>query len=761
MSHSPTPLDWFFPLGRPHTGLPLGNGLQGILIWGENSLHITVAHAGFWDHRNGQDIPSTTHYADVRRAVESHDEAAITRLFPKRAPGKAFPQQMPGGRLEITFPNSLRPIDARLDLSTAEVVVRIALHEDDTEIKTLRIRQASDTALCWIELPADLAEEVKIAAHPAYDLVFENVMAKLDIAAPEKWSEASSGGFTQPMQDDKPLSVAWKREGTSLRVASSLGFDGAEKARAAVTDFDAAALEEKTARFWTEYWSSVPSVTVPDPVLQELYDLGVYKQAGIIRANTPAATLQGMWMEDTRIPPWSNDYHFNINVQLVYGAALATGRHEDMRPLWDMLRSWLPRLRELGQNFYGVEGAMILPHAVDDRCQLMGSFWAGAIDQACIAWMGQIAFQQYEFTRDLEHLREVAFPLLQGAYLGYHAMLEKVETPEGGFRYSLPVSVSPEFGGSDLKTCWGRDASFQLAAFHSTARMLKAAAPILGLPEDPQWNEVSEHLPPFTPTPQGNGSYGWLSGERNRIALWEGQDLTESHRHHSHLAGIYPFLTLDPFDPAIHNTISFSVTHWNTTGAGNWVGFTLPWASAICSRCGLQDAALTWLHAFSRQFRTEGRASTHNSDVAGMFAWNDGSMAWPDNRKGSDYLYHEVMQMDGTMGAVSAIFEMLARYENGAISIADRLPKGWRDVSFSNIRFEGAFLVSATFRHGRLASAKVESLSSCPLRLKHFHEGSWTLDGQPQQGPVLALNQTEAGKGYELIFSYEPIHSLN
>ena len=42
-------LDWQFPLKRTHTGMLLGNGVQGLMIWGyENKLNITIGRAGFW-----------------------------------------------------------------------------------------------------------------------------------------------------------------------------------------------------------------------------------------------------------------------------------------------------------------------------------------------------------------------------------------------------------------------------------------------------------------------------------------------------------------------------------------------------------------------------------------------------------------------------------------------------------------------------------------------------------------------------------------
>ncbi len=751
MIHLPAPLTWHFPLPRPHTGVPLGNGVQGLLIWGGSYLLVTFARAGFWDHRGGLDLQPGTTFSVLRTALETEDDGALEALFPERPSGSTFPQQMGGGRLEISFPDGFRPIEATLDLATAEVIVSIARHEDDPEPRFLSIRQTTQGEICWIDGEASLIASLGIALRPAYDLVRENAMAEIGIAPPETWKnhQVDGGGFQQTLPTDAPFAVAWQRNENRIILATALGTESARELQASLTNFDISAAISDCRAYWTRFWEKTARVRLPDATLERAFDFGLYRQAGIIRRQAPAATLQGPWMEDTAIPPWSNDYHFNINVQLVYGAALATGQAEEMRPLWDLLRSWLPRLRALGEGFYGVPDAMLLPHAVDDRCQTMGVFWAGTIDQACIAWMGRMAYQAFLHTGDTELLREVAWPMLRGAFLGYHAMLETTTDAEGSKRFSLPVSVSPEFGGSERRECWGRDASFQLAALHSTVRHLQSAASVLGLPVDPRWADVAAHLPPYTLVDASDGSYGWIGSPAERIALWEHKDLPESHRHHSHLSSIYPFCTIGPFDPAHQKVVARSLNRWNTLGAGNWTGWCLPWASIICSRCGLPDAARSWLNLVCDSFTNEGHATLHNANSAGIFAWDDGSLAWPDHRKGADFLYYETMQMDAAMGTLSAILELMISCREDLIQIADRLPKGWRELAFSHVRAEGGFVFDGKFRHARADEITVHSLRGCELRLAHSLGNSWTLDGVSRSEPTLIL-PTQAGQTYHL-----------
>lgn len=740
----PATIDWYFPLPRPHTGVPLGNGTQGILVWGGDSLLLTIACAGFWDHRNGVDMPAGTTYGAVRSALETGDDAALEGLFPKRTPGAPYPQQYGGGRLEIVFPGGLRPIRATLDPAVAVVEVIVARDEDDASPSRLWIHQDAGGDVCWIEGDGALLAGLNIRLRPAYELVYGNAMSVLGIDPPEKWEELCGGGFVQSLPADPPLTIAWRLRKDRVLLASARGSTARQDVLECLDNFDVESAKRDNLVYWKNYWEGAARVELPDKVLQRQFDYGLYRQAGLIRKRAPAATLQGPWMEDTRIPPWSNDYHFNINVQLVYSAALATGQAAEMQPLWDMLRAWLPRFRALGEGFYGIKGAMLLPHAVDDRCRMMGSFWAGAIDQACIAWMARMSYQYYLHTGDIGFLREVSWPLLEGAFLGYLAALESVVDEDGKRRYSLPVSVSPEFGGSDRHKCWGRDASFQLAALHSTLQILKQAAPLLGREQDPRWDEVSQCLPEYALADANTGSYKKLGHPLKRIALWEGRDLPESHRHHSHLASIYPFCTIDPFAPAHRKIVAQSLHHWNRLGAGMWTGWCLPWASILCSRCHLPDAAVTWLHLLAGAFTNEGHATLHNADGAGVFSIDDGSLASADHRKDKSWLHWEIMQMDAAMGAVTAVLELLVSFRDGVIHLADRLPKGWRDLSFERVRLEGGFIVDGVYRHGRVEAVDVLSTRGGELRMAHALEEGWTIGGERGMGVVLA---THMGKG--------------
>jgi hypothetical protein len=451
-----------------------------------------------------------------------------------------------------------------------------------------------------------------------------------------------------------------------------------------------------------------------------------------------AATLQGPWLEEYQLPPWSSDYHFNINIEMIYWPCLSTNRLSHLGPLWDMLMKWVPTMRENAEAFFEAEDALMLPHAVDDRCNVEGSFWTGTIDHACTAWMAQLAWMHYRYGMDRQVLEHVAWPLLVGAFNGYWGMLEEVKR-DGETALSLPVSVSPEYGGANIDA-WGRDASFQLAALHFLADALPKAARALGKPEDPRWQTVRERVSPYTTI---EGDTGLRPGMLRRIALWEGQDLEESHRHHSHLGGIYPFCTVDPQDPTHKDVVAASLHQWIRKGMGAWTGWCMPWASMILSRLSFADAAVALLHWWNDIYTNVGRGTNHNASINGITLFDNGY--FPQALGGRGAPRPEVMQMDAAMGVVTAVTELLVQTRGDVVTVLPAIPMRWRELSFDGIRTEGAFLVGATVTEGRLQEVRVRSLVGGSIRLAHTPETHWALpSGDTAMGTITV--DTRAGE---------------
>lgn len=689
-------ISWALPLDRTHTGIPLANGVQGLMIWGRNSLNLTVSRAGFWDRRGGNPFLSTTTYREVKDLLQAGDEEGLLRVFGQNQSHQdpARPHQLGGGLLRVPFPPGWTV--SRAVLLPREGCVRIEAANGEQR-ETLRIRQAAHAEWARVELPADWPLE-GVELRPSWHWISDKLRA-VGCEPPREWRHQTECGFMQNLPEDDPLVLRVALSPGRLCIVSHVG-EQAERVTAETLEADPDRLLRETDLWWRRYHQQVPRISLPDPLLREMVDLGLYFQACCTPAHGLACTLQGPLMECDRIPPWSNDYHLNINLQMVYTPALAGNCAEHFQPLWELIRGWMPDLIRGGTAFFEDPEALMLPHALDDRCHVVGSFWTGSIDHGCTAWMALLAFDYVRYTGDETVLREIAWPLLKGAWAGFRAMLEPAE--DG--RLHLPVSVSPEYKGSRMDAR-GRDSSFQLAAVQAVLLALPRAAQMLDEPVDPEWGGASARIPSFS------AEHGPLNAEypertRRRIVLWEGQDLDGSHRHHSHLAGITPFRTLDPRGEE-GEVLFNSLHHWVLRGPGAWSGWSLPWAAMLHARCGQADAAVQWLHNWKRVFTNRGHASLHDADFPGF-----STLALPENRD------HDIMQLDGRFGTLSAIFELLVQDWNDEIRVLPRLPGDWEALDFDGICAPGGFQIGATVRGGRIREVRVHSLRGSFLRLR-------------------------------------------
>ena len=182
-------LTWYFPLPRTHTGVLLGNGTQGLMVWGTDRLCITVGRAGFWDRRDATPFSANITYRELRRLLEANDAAGIRAAFGKDDSEIIYrrPCQIGCGRIELKFTRGVVPQRGDLDLTTG--TLRVTLSNG----VRVTIRQAMDAELAWITTSA--AYTVKTI--PAWDFIGE-LLARDGVKPPVRWRT----GFCQELPAD-------------------------------------------------------------------------------------------------------------------------------------------------------------------------------------------------------------------------------------------------------------------------------------------------------------------------------------------------------------------------------------------------------------------------------------------------------------------------------------------------------------------------------------------------------------------------------
>lgn len=654
----------FFPLSHIHAGVTLGNGVLGLSLWGEGRiLNLSVGSSSLWDHRGGMSWKECQNFTRIREALEARDEAGLRKLFavdpPERPGDPPRPSLVPLARIEITLPPGSR--SDRIELTPERGLVR-AFYRRGGVTRGIRVLLAQKDKGAFA---FKAQEALGVRVRPAGEL--SGALRSAGFAGPEKFAL----GFVQTMPNDPAFGIAGAAEaGHEWRFRFAREADAASLRQLPRPEFRALAAENRT--FWGEFWKRAPEISCSETAIEMLYRLGLFKFQSMTAADGCPAGLQGPWIEDDAFPPWSGDFHFNINVEMCYWPAWHSGLWANLMPMFRMVLGWRDQLRFNARCFVGIDDGYMMSHAVDDRGVCMGAFWTGCIDHACAAWVAQMMMDYVRYTGDTAFLKRDAFDFMRGAMRVYEAMLE-----EEGDALVLPVGVSPEYRG-DRIDAWGVNASFQLAAIHRLAADLIEAAQMLGEKPAPAWREIQRKLPSAT---LEEGTPG-----KKELALWRGTLPEESHRHHSHLAALCPFNTIRPDDPAWADVLKNSQNRWVGMGMGRWAGWSMPWAVMLHNRFGNLDMAATLVEFWKRCYTNPGNGTLHDPQFGGV------SLGLCGNNR--------LMQMDAGMGMVAAIADLFLYETGGTLYPLHGVPDSWKSFEVKRIRGTNGLLFAARRRNG-------------------------------------------------------------
>ena len=651
------PVEWTFLLTDScHEGMAFSDGVTGVLVWGGgDTVNLTVGRADLWDHRGGYPWTAEQSYTNIVAAVGSGDRDRLYGLFKKETPAgePRNPYMLPLGRVVLKLKDGVTLARGELDPFTGLGKLFLS---DGKAVELAMSKQSRAFAM----KTGDGSVPYEVTVQDCMD--FSAAKKALEPVGFEKavhWADAclfGQFGFEWKLPADRPVSLACqKRKNGEFLLGTcrgeSFGVDLEERSYEKIR-------AESVAQ-WKAFWEKGARVKVPDPVIQRIFDYGMYRFGAMTDPDGVPAGLQGPWLEDDKLVPWNGDYHFNINVQECYSPAYRGGHFEHLMPLFKMVLSWRPLLRDNAKKFVQIDDGYVLPHSVDDRGVCIGGFWTGTIDPASTAWVAAMMMRYVRYSRDVEFLKSGAYDFMKGAMNVYRAMMEEQDG-----RLSIPLGPSPEWGAADVRRAVGRDPSFQLAAAHRLARDLVEAAKLLGEEPDPMWLDVEKRLPAFTRGPGG-------------FQLFEGQPFVETHRHHSHMAGLYPFDTIDVAANA--DVIRETYSTWHLRGTGMWTGWCVPWAAILNLHVGNDRAAVELLRCWDAYYCDDGHGSHHNAVHEGFTQWCGGM---------------GVMQMDGQCAATTAVMELMAHEVNGKVEFFKGCPPTWKEVSFENLALSDGRRVS-------------------------------------------------------------------
>jgi len=431
-----------------------------------------------------------------------------------------------------------------------------------------------------------------------------------------------------------------------------------------------------------------------DPQLVELYwQFGRYLLISSSRPGCLPVNLQGIWADGLN-PPWSSDYHININIQMNYWPAEITNLAEMHEPFLQFINEMRPDARKTAKEVYGCNGIVAhyttdVWHFTEPTGQVRWGMWPMGL-----AWSCQHLWEHYLFNEDRQYLQDFAYPIMKEAAEFCCDWL--VVNPKTKELVSGP-SISPE---NRFKTPDGQVASMvmgptmdHMIIWDLLTNTIQASE-ILNI--DESFRKRMEHtLARLVPI---------RIGSDGRLMEWteEFEEEEPGHRHMSHLFGLHPgkqiTMQKNPeFMEAARKTIDYRLSH-----GGGHTGWSRAWIINFFARLQDGEAAYENLLALLR-----------NSTLPNLFDT------------------HPPFQIDGNFGAVSGITEMLLQSHAGEIHILPALPKAWPDGHVYGLCARGGFVVDIDWKYGKLEKAMIYSKLGNECKIRY---GEKTKDIKTEKG---------------------------
>ncbi|MFZ4547993.1 MAG: glycosyl hydrolase family 95 catalytic domain-containing protein [Bacteroidales bacterium] len=670
-------------------GFPLGNGMLGVLVWQNNGmLRLSVDRADLWDLRPTADIEKYTYKWAFQQRLKG-DFDTVWKVADVPYDRDAAPTKIPGAAIEFDI-SSLGEIEsATLNIATAictitwknGVVFRTFV---DATQPLARYKWEGLSSVPFLKSPAytgnnntenknqvvggsDLRrlgyEDGKIISKKNMTIYQQKAWGTLTYEAAVIFKQTKSGS-----------------EGC-FTITSHYGDKTEKPAASAIvkkaikTNFDPSASNHK--QWWLSFWNR-SSIELPDPLLEKQYYLEMYKFGAASRKGSPPITLQAVWTADNgKLPPWKGDLHNDLNTQLSYWPSYTGNFLEEGSVFTDWLWEHKPTFESYAVKVFDAKGLNV-PGVSTLEGMPMGGWHMYSLSPTVGAWLSQNFYLQWRYSMDKNFLETRAYPWFSATA----TFLEQVTELKNGIR-SLPMSSSPEFKDNSMEAWFLTMTNYDLALCHFAFEKAAELATELGLTKEAEhWQSILAQF----------GDYD--IDETGGLSIAKNFPLNESHRHFSHLMAFHPLGLLDYNSNTDKEIINQSIARLEKNGTSQWCGYSFSWLANIYARMYRGDDAVRALQTFASCFCSPN--SFHlNGDQC---------------KAGHSSYTYDPFTLEGNFAFAAGVQEMLLQSHNGLIRIFPAVPAEWKNISFRNLRAEGAFLISASKENGVIDSFTIHSI---------------------------------------------------
>jgi hypothetical protein len=644
--------------------LILGNGdLYGIVWEKEGDLFMRITKNDIWDARVDTSKDGDLPHVDLdSNKIASHYGAPASYGLP-------YPQPRCAAALRLgPVPEKM---SAELTLAKAVVTIR----SGEQHHTTLRILHQKNVLLIQGPSPIEL-EEIKAKTLP------NATLGKTDGVS---W-----------LLMDMPGDTDYK----GMKYALALAVRGNLKAISLVTTFDsgkgdvlkrAIALAQETVATeteklisehelaWQRYWSR-SGIMLGDKTIERWWYRLLYFASTVCRPGAaPVGILPPLATDKT---PWHADFHHNYNTWQAFWPLPAANHGELTDPWISYNDSMIPRYKNLARVTYGLDGLHVpissFLHEPDpanckskNQRQMSMSPWGLTIGLQAMTL--QNMWQKYLCDQDVAYMKEKIYPYLKEVATFYVSLMGKCKRDKSD-KVLLGPSFSPEHLPLGIFNC-----PFDIAYVHYTFDAMIEASDALKVDADlaQKCKEFKLLLSDY-PTTLRNG--------KEIVVDSVGGDHIERHNITVPAVPVFPADQVTWFSEEAEKTLfRETIKQTRFRDANSHVMFNIA------------RARLSMMEGF-----IEGRRWFSSRELP------NGLFKWAGHGHGTF--------MGEMIGIAGLINEYLMQSVGNKIRLFPCWPKD-KDAAFVRLRAQGGFFVSAEFKKGGVALARIESIANKQLQL--------------------------------------------